>query len=168
MRGIPGSGKSAWVKHYLARQKEGAKVCSADFFFVHDDGVYRFDPKLLAKAHAWCMSQYIEALASTAHASPIVVVDNTNSQCWEFQNYIDIAQAWGYGEITRIVEMACPTLDDARAFAKRNIHGVPPETIGAMLMRWESVPVSMPLSARVPVEYIDPWYMTKVFSDQKT
>ncbi|MCD4776009.1 MAG: ATP-binding protein [Candidatus Aegiribacteria sp.] len=126
MRGLPGAGKSTWAQE----NHPGAHVCSADSFFVDDDGVYRFDGTLISEAHASCLRQFAKILASMEESvenSPeVVVVDNTAIRAWEISPYYNLARA--YGHDVRIVHVKC----DTETAHSRNIHGVPLERVEKM------------------------------------
>lgn len=129
LRGIPGSGKSTWVRKHC----EGGDwvVCSADDFFVGTDGVYRFDASKLAQAHQACRFRFGGAIAGGA---PSIVVDNTNTKLWEFQYYLDLAQNAGYDiEVVRLVV-------DVDVCVSRGVHGVPREAVERMADRFEDYP----------------------------
>lgn len=127
MRGIPGSGKST-VASELAG--ESGVIHSTDDFFYDDGGVYRFDPNLLGRNHARNQAAFRESLS--LGISP-VVCDNTNSQRWEFEPYVELAKEQGY--IVAVVSLSHPDPDVAAA---RNVHGVSAEVIRRMINRWES------------------------------
>lgn len=74
-------------------------------------------------------------LCSSQGLSPIIV-DNTNTMCWEARPYVELALAHGY-----VVEVLQPTTAwafDPVKLAKRNQHGVPEVAIRKMLQRWET------------------------------
>lgn len=118
MRGVPGSGKSTYIKNNC----EGAVIASADNFFMKD-GVYNFNIKLIGRAHDFCFATFNKALAAK---SPLVVVDNTNVKPRDFKRYVEGAQAAGYE--VQIVRVLC---DPAKA-ASRNVHNVPAEIVHRM------------------------------------
>ncbi|MCK4806192.1 MAG: ATP-binding protein [Candidatus Aegiribacteria sp.] len=126
MRGLPGAGKSTWAHE----NHPGAHVCSADSYFVDDEGVYRFDGTLISEAHASCLRGFAEILASIERVSEnspeVVVVDNTAIRAWEISPYYNLAQA--YGHEVKIVHVKC----DAETAHSRNIHGVPLERVEKM------------------------------------
>ncbi|MCD4702159.1 MAG: ATP-binding protein [Candidatus Aegiribacteria sp.] len=126
MRGLPGAGKSTWVQ----KNHPGAHVCSADSYFVDDDGVYRFDGTLISEAHGSCLRGFAETLASIkmdSETSPeVVVIDNTAIRAWEISPYYNLAQA--YGLDVKIIHVKC----DAETAHSRNIHGVPLERVEKM------------------------------------
>lgn len=129
MRGVPGSGKSTWIarKYFPTKPIE----CSADHYFIGKNGEYKFNPALIGNAHLACMDKFLQAI----HNQPkVIIVDNTNTQLWEFSGYLQVANARGY-KVT-IVEVMC----DLEVAAARNIHGVPAQTVKAMAARWEEVP----------------------------
>ncbi len=78
------SGKS-YIAQSLRKEAEraglSATVCSADDFFMRS-GAYVFDTSLLTAAHEACMAS---AVAAVAAGTQLVVIDNTNSQRWEYQ-----------------------------------------------------------------------------------
>lgn len=125
MRSLPGGGKTTYVNEKYPL----AVACSADHFFTQD-GVYTFVPALIGKAHAECLRKFILALIDQA---PIIVVDNTNSQLWEYQNYVLLAQMHGYE--VQIVQI--DHSGKADTFFQRQTHGVPEGSFKAMLSRWE-------------------------------
>ena len=126
MRGIPGSGKST-----RASQLAGTtgKIHSTDNFFMKN-GKYVFDMNKLHRNHQLNFQAFMVDIA--LGISP-VVVDNTNSQKWEYQKYVIAAEEAGYEvEIVNV-----PHIDPALA-AQRNTHGVSEDIIRKMLARWEA------------------------------
>lgn len=138
MRGLPGSGKTHRAKNIAAKlvneQGQRVKIVSADDFFVVN-GKYTFDVKRIAEAHNACFEAFLEALAGGVD---VVIVDNTNCQKWEFKKYVLAAKLAGYDvAVETTMTAANTTIEELRAFAARNIHGVPAATIGAMAIGWE-------------------------------
>lgn len=137
MRGLPGSGKSSWVR---AKCPE-AVVCSADHFFEGGKG-YQFDTSLLGMAHADCLRKALDAFHRKEEQ---VVIDNTNSRRWEFLNYARIAKLVGYEVVVAELVVEAGWLHRSQRsrdhrLAERNIHGVPLVVIEGMRRRWETVP----------------------------
>lgn len=96
LRGVSGSGKSELAQLLLQMwrrsNEDPATICSADQFFGTSDD-YRFNPKQLGQAHAWCQNK---AFCACNDGLELVVIDNTNTQRWEFQPYMDMAEEFGY------------------------------------------------------------------------
>lgn len=112
MRGIPGSGKTTYVKtHY-----PDAWVVSADHHFMNHFGEYRLDIRQLPAAHANCLKQFVRCVRN---GSELVVVDNTNITVAEIAPYCALALAYGYE--LQIITL----LVDTRVAWGRNVHGVP-------------------------------------------
>lgn len=134
MRGLPGSGKTRRA-HFLAKSaiEEGRDVvvCSADDFFETREG-YVFDPKKLGQAHAYCFNKAAKAMM---RGIPLVIVDNTNTQVWEFYNYQLLGEHLGYD--VQVFTEGGRSHADVRLYARRNIHGVPEIKILEMAYRWE-------------------------------
>lgn len=124
MRGLPGSGKST-----LAREKwPEALVLSTDDYWGPD---YNFVPTKIGQAHAWNQVRIIEAMGAR---TPLVIVDNTHCQQWEYSVVEAAARALGYG-IT-ILDLYDGGLTN-QELALRNRHGVPAEAIARMRGRYE-------------------------------
>jgi len=142
LRGISGSGKST----FIAKNLQGAEVCSADNFPDLYEGPDKvFNPKKLGDAHRWCMQKFIRA---TTHLDPIgranlVVVDNTNLMLWEFMGYVQIAGAMGYE--VQIIQMDTPV----HIAAKRNVHGVSMNKVEDMSRRFQRIPPFLGLNEKI-------------------
>lgn len=146
MRGVPGSGKSFTAKNIIQNfEGGGAAYCSTDNFFMVN-GEYKFNPNKIKMAHEWNRDC---ARAAIGKSVPLVIVDNTNTQKWEYSNYVDMARAAGYS-----VEFQFPTSPwwkkiegkikdktfndkDVEEFHSRNKHSVPFEVIKKMMIRFE-------------------------------
>jgi predicted kinase len=129
MRGIPGSGKSTMAKK-IADQR-GALISSADnFFFI--DGKYTFRPDRIGDAHRYCQSN----LTRDLRLGKDVIVDNTNTQLFDMEWYINLAK---HSDIP-VYKCEIP-FDRTKPeyYAARNIHGVPVEKIQRMMDRWQSI-----------------------------
>jgi len=147
LRGLPGSGKSSLVKTVAERFSltNPPWVCSADHFFTDKSGHYSFDLKLLSKAHNACLSKYLDGMLA---GERFIVVDNTSSTKWEYENYTKVARIAGYE--VQIREIRCPNEKSVRIFAARCTHNVPVASILAMWKRWESDPDSILEDAWMP------------------
>jgi hypothetical protein len=97
---------------------------------------YNFNPALLPQAHTVCMGVFIKALTE---GMPLVVVDNTCSQLWEYRNYVALAEALGYE--VQILSLPVPkTIEEAKVIFDRQEHGVPLDIFLKMWWRWEFDP----------------------------
>jgi NEDD4-binding protein 2 len=135
MRGVSGSGKSTKAKELIKKQAMGCTsvICSADKFFINpSSGRYEFEPKKIGLAHAFCRGQ-VEAAIQLG--TDLIIVDNTNTQKWEFKPYVDLAETHGYECTQEVVG----TLEekDLKVYANRNVHGVPLESIRKMAKRFQ-------------------------------
>ena len=129
MRGQSGAGKSTWIKKNLPSD---VTVCSADSYFSRS-GEYKFNPKLLGRAHGSCKEKFTDALID---GDELIVVDNTNTKRSEMEFYVRNAR--GYGYKVRFVRLDTP-VDVA---AQRNVHGVPHASVQAMKDRMQDIPAS--------------------------
>lgn len=137
IRGLPGSGKNWYIENRLVKEIQGACIiCSADDFFIQN-GVWRFNPADLGKAHSWCFNKAIRAMMD--HTIPTIILNNTNTQLWEYQNYLLLAKKFGYN--VHVLEMF-HTPETARKFFNRQTHGVPEAIYAQMLFRWENDPMA--------------------------
>lgn len=125
MRGLPGSGKSTWLREF----HPDAKVCSADNYFIGEDGVYVFDGTKLAEAHGKCLRDYVKLLTSNADLPGCIAVDNTGTRTWEISSYYTLAEAFGFD--VKVVYLKC----DPEFAYSRNVHGVSAEQVERMNLR---------------------------------
>lgn len=116
MRGVSGSGKSTRAKQ-LAEQIDNAVICSADQFFMQD-GIYDFNPALLGLAHEDCLNRAIDAMTK----GNCVIIDNTNTQAYEYEKYVEQANKFGYEVRFEVIGQL--DIENLKLYAKRNIHGV--------------------------------------------
>lgn len=138
MRGVSGAGKTTeakkLVKEFMETNPEGLyHICSADKFFINPvSGKYEFDPKKIGSAHVWCKGA---AHAALEMGADLVIVDNTNTQEWEYAPYREMAERFNYDFETVVVG----DLDEnsLKLYANRNTHGVPLEAIKRMANRFE-------------------------------
>ena len=141
MRGVSGSGKSTTARNLGA----GGVVFSTDDYFSQEKGSYDFNPSKLGVAHDWNKDRAEQAVREGI--SPIVI-DNTNTQAWEMQPYVEIAMNHGYR--IKIVEPTSPWWKQfnpgmskeelselANTLYEKGTHGVPLFAIEKMLERWE-------------------------------
>lgn len=145
MRGLPGSGKSFSAAQLTATAKALAKpkafiireryvdvvVASADHFF-EKTGQYNFDASKLGEAHKQCFQSVIDAMFND---TDLIIVDNTNTQLWEFENYLKLAVISDYSII--IDEHPAKDKADVETFWARCTHGVPLDKMMSMFKRFE-------------------------------
>lgn len=124
VRGLPGAGKTT-----LAMSLDRPVCVAADDWFMVD-GEYRFDPKGLGDAHAWCQDQALQGM----EAGLPVVVHNTFTQRWEMEFYL--AAAARLNLTVKVLSVFDGDCSDEE-LAERNTHGVPLNAIRAMRGRWE-------------------------------
>ena len=120
VRGLPGSGKSTLAKKLCPRD-----AYEADDWFVDHDGIYKFDPMQLGKAHRYCQIVVKNAMQSGADQ---IAVSNTFSQLWEMKPYQELARRYEYN--VSIIECQ-------NDFG--SIHNVPGDAIEKMKARWEAI-----------------------------
>ena len=129
MQGVSGAGKSTWIK----KNHPKAVVCSADHYFLDENGKYNFRAEDLGKAHQECLRKFVSELTrSNREDFPRdVVVDNTNCALWEMAPYVQVAAAYGF--TVEVVRLVC----DPAVAAARNAHGVPEKSVKGMAARME-------------------------------
>ena len=145
LNGVPGSGKSTYKRHHC----KDAPSFSADDI-MERNGPYDFDYKILDLAHDGCFRDVTHECF--IRASPIIVVDNTNTSLYEVLPYIRVAEAHGYK--IKVVNLIC----DPEVAAKRCVHGVPADKIAEMHKRLMTVRAELREIAdrfRKPWEFVD-------------
>jgi NEDD4-binding protein 2 len=133
MRGLPGSGKSTRAREL---QEKGV-IHSTDTYFTNPlTGEYKFDFEKTKEYHQNNLEDAIESME--AGISP-VIIDNTNTQRWEFQKYLDAAEEFGYDVKIETLDPTNYSEDFTKELAERQkkTHNVPEQVIIDMLKRWE-------------------------------
>jgi len=137
LRGLPGTGKSELaqsLKSGAFPSGFGAIFSTDDRFMV--DGEYQFNPADLPLNHAENLRLATEwmkthsQVISKAHC----IIDNTNTQHWEYASYVDAAKKNGF--MVQVITVDWDSKHFA-LYAERNSHGVPIEAIQRMAERWE-------------------------------
>jgi predicted kinase len=133
MRGVPGSGKSTYIKKYFPK----ATVCSADDYFSKT-GAYLYDASKLAEAHNECFCNFIKALE---RGDEHIVLDNTNILRYHYTKYENQALLEGYKVV--IMRMKVP---HETAYL-RQVHQVPSETVRRMSENFDPDPREISISS---------------------
>ena len=141
MVGLPGSGKSTYIKTIL-REHPYAEIFSADDYMIDTIGNYHFDPNRLGACHSACLYEFTNKITfedrndnlfnsdyDSVHDS-VLIVDNTNLTNIERAPYISLALAFEYEVEVITVQAKGLTMAD---LAKRNVHGVSEETLQRMV-----------------------------------
>ena len=123
LRGLPNSGKSTLAKELAG---DSGLICEADDYFRDKEGNYNFNPKELPKAHEQCQDVFQAGLE--AGQSPLIV-SNTSTQEWEFEQYMADAKMHGYQVFVMVVE--------GRHGHKSSEKSVPESSIERMKERFE-------------------------------
>lgn len=133
VRGIPGSGKTTFVKNQRAGDNpELSFHFEADMYFEKFNPLsgqmdYNFDSSRLGKAHTWCREQTKQALTKGGK----VYVSNTFTTLKELVPYFEMATE--LGAKIEIHEMSwVPVVEGHR----KSIHNVPQDAIDRMMQRW--------------------------------
>lgn len=137
-RGIQGSGKSTKANLLLNEAKSCGKsvgICSADNFFLKNDGSYDFNVRLLSEAHKYCLEKFVDLIFNNVE---LIIVDNTNIKINDFELYIKIAHSAGYS--INVQELKPRDNTELEMWAKRCIHNVPIETVKKRWSMWEEIP----------------------------
>lgn len=135
MQGIPGSGKSDYIRRHKRRVGEDPEAfcwsdtirsVSADYYHIID-GEYKYNPVNASKAHSECLKVFMltvmEAAAKKDEITEFLYVDNTNCTPEEIAPYYAIARAHGFP--VEIIRFMTPV----RECLRRQTHGVPDKTI---------------------------------------
>ena len=128
MRGLPGSGKSTVAKKLWG---EDGVIHSTDDYFLNENGEYVFDGSKIKYNHKKNFEAFWQSIDEGVEK---VIVDNTNTQRFEYEKYQEYAQEHGYA-----VSFVTLPLIPASVAAERNQHGVPKEAIERMIKRWNKM-----------------------------
>ena len=128
IRGLPGSGKSTIAEHFkfIANQSNiSFEWIETDKSFIQQNGDYVFDKAKLHSAHQYWMARFKK---SVNLGVDMIVVSNTSTRKWEFEEYMKYAEDNGYIVHVMIAE---------NYHKSKNLHGVPDEKIEQMKKRFE-------------------------------
>ncbi len=130
MRGLPGSGKSTWIRNnWKFREYAVLALCADDYLMI--DGKYQYTPQAIIKAHDDIFRRtIIELMPPDSFGVPIqrskyedIVIDNTGTQLINLAPYIQLAASFNVPY--EIVYLMC----DVETSIRRNTHNVPPNVI---------------------------------------
>ena len=136
IRGAPGTGKTTEAGTIMDDNRD-AVHCSADNYFYEvaalngTSYLEEFKPWLVGKAHQFCWGAFIHALVVMNEET--IIVDNTNTYKWEYENYVLLAKELGYEVEIIVTDMS----ESAEVYHERNTHDVPLEVIERMLREFE-------------------------------
>tara|TARA_A100000164_G_C21944465_1_gene792781 strand:+ start:11461 stop:11955 length:495 start_codon:yes stop_codon:yes gene_type:complete len=132
--GLPSAGKSTLARTLAP---EGA-ICTTDDYpglYTRVEGqkpIFNGMQKdvngkpLIVVAHEWNQRK---ANALMQNNEPVIVIPNTNTQRWEFQPYLEMAEQHGYD--TERIDLFDAGLSD-KELANRNLNGVTADVISRM------------------------------------
>lgn len=129
VRGLPGSGKSTWIKNNFGGSLP--VICSADHYFTVE-GEYKYDHAKIGEAQEACFANFFAALEAK---SPLIITDNVMHKLWHVSPYKTLAEYKGYD--VKIVHIYCQ--DPGQAWS-RNVHSVPEDKFGFLADSFERAP----------------------------
>jgi len=132
IRGVPGIGKTTFVKNYEKNYTNGyyATVSFNEFFI--ENGTYCFQRQHINRAKSHCLNQFINYL--DVSVSRIYITD-INHQKWMYVNYINIAKKYGYN--VTILDFICNNINELKYFNKRSTHNIPLNYSKKVYNEWE-------------------------------
>lgn len=120
VRGLPGSGKSSFVRNQLHAMSNHYE---ADMYFCRNpEREYRFDRSLLGAAHTWCQEITRHSLSS-------------NFDTWVSNTFTTKKELKPYFEIAKDTDSAIVVMTMNGCF--KNVHDVPSEVLYKMKTRFE-------------------------------
>ena len=149
LRGLSGTGKSTLAETlkssmnigtigYRRKHNIKAQIFSTDDLFMvwTDEGQeYQFDPSKLGEYHAKNLENATQFMVEQKDSDiSLCIIDNTNTQHWEYEKYVEAAKENGF--MVQVITVDWKR-EDIPLYAERNSHGVPEEAIQRMADRWE-------------------------------
>lgn len=127
VRGLPGSGKSTFVKNLIAAISSytcETRSYEADQYFYDKEGNYNFDVEKLYQAHMQCQNNTLKAMEDNI---PVIFVSNTFTTEKEMKPYLEMAEKNNYQIVSLVVE---------NRHGNESVHDVPEETMTKMRNRF--------------------------------
>lgn len=125
--GPSGIGKSTLAEKLLANNPSSI-ICSADHYFINENGEYNFSLDNLNKAHHQCWLKTVEAVKSGKD----VILDNTNVSHKDVYPYLILANKIKIKVLFHIFIVNKSMID---ILFNRNVHGVHKYTIERQIDR---------------------------------
>lgn len=151
MRGLPGSGKSTYLRNLDKASARINIICSADSYPGLYDADSNINFKLLSAAHDYCFAKFLKACSNVENGSiepDFIAVDNTNTQLFEMAPYRMVARAMKLPiEFVKIPHAE----RDLPLFAERNTHNVPLQSLKRMHEGWQQLPPFWESETSIPV-----------------
>lgn len=126
LAGSAGAGKSTLARKLKSNAPKYINpiegICEADDFFMQD-GEYKFNPKLLFKAHRECQ----EKAEQLMYTGDNLIVSNTNIKSKDRKSYFEFAEEYGYGVVFIHLNTQF-----------KSVHDVPEEVVQRMRDTYES------------------------------
>ena len=133
MRGLPGSGKTYVVKHFMRMEKEKSiSICSTDGYFRTKPTRYQFSEEELTLAQRSCLKTFIELMGKKRD---VIIVDNCHSQTWEYQIHRRIAKLCGYQCF--ILQISCHNEITRQKYERRCTRDMIGSAHEEMFKRWQ-------------------------------
>lgn len=121
LMGVPGAGKSTWIRGTPEFQQKNFYICNSDRFLYDENGSYKWTPERQSRAHRDCLREYVQVIVNSYYNNyETIFVDNTNITLAELAPYVAVAQAFDVPVKIVHIEAA----DPERAW-ERNQHNVP-------------------------------------------
>jgi len=133
IKGLSGSGKSSFAQGIAAEHHNAGHSVSiheTDKYFIQN-GVYTFDPSKIRENHEKNLSAFTDSIMNGVY---LVINSNTNTQLWEYVNYMNLALEHGYATV--VYDLFDAGLSDEELF-NRNTHDFPLEKYQAVKQNYE-------------------------------
>ena len=131
LRGIPGSGKSSFVK-MISMCHDDTVIHEIDDLHKDAQGKFFWDE---ANAERLYTLNFANFVISCSKGRQLIIFDAINIEVKDFQHYVDIAEKYGYK-----VYVVCPNPPTPEESSKSNTHHTSAVQAREMYERWENWP----------------------------
>ncbi len=131
LRGVPGSGKSTFVKA-ISMLPGSMAVHAIDDLHIDNNGNFLWDEENAQRLSTLNFANFVKSCAAGLDT---IVCDAINIETEEFQKYIDIADQYNYS-----VYVICANPPTPAQSTKRNKHHTSSSQARDMYSRWEHWP----------------------------
>lgn len=151
LRGLPGSGKTSFIKDYVETNllaSEKYMIFNFHDFYDKEEN----NPRNIPMAHSKLFNSFMRNIISSFNSGErrVIFIDNPNIQEWEYENYELVAEYLDFE--VQIIEIECPDERYIEFFGSRSSLKMNTSAIHSMYKRWEDNDLADKVSPYIDID----------------